>query len=97
MRTGMKYTAERSVIIIVDETIYNKKWLQEFSDSMYTVNSVRDLEKHILQVLLRLGIDTHVEGVGDIKVNGEYPSWADEFSKAKGIEVIVDLDEIEIY
>jgi len=94
---GMKYTAERSVIIIVDETIYNKKWLQEFSDSMYTVNSLCDLEKHILQVLLRLGIDTHVEGVGDIKVNGEYPSWATEFSKAKGIEVLVDLDEIEIY
>lgn len=97
MRSGMKYTAERSAIIIVDETIYNKKWLQEFSDSMYTVNSVRDLEKHILQVLLRLGIDTHVEGVGDIKVNGEYPDWATEFSKAKGIEVLVDLDEIEIY
>ncbi|AOA01458.1 MULTISPECIES: hypothetical protein [Carnobacterium] len=91
------YTTAREAKISIDESIYNKEWLEEFSKSMYDLDNINDLGKHILKVLLRLGIDTHVEGVGDIKVNGEYPDWATEFSIAKGIEVLVDLDEIEIY
>lgn len=96
-REEMRYTAEREVNISVDEKIYNEKWLQEFSKYMYQKNNVDELARHILQVLLRLGMDTNVEGIGYIKVNGEYPDFADDYTKAPGIEVTIDFDEIDIY
>lgn len=96
-REEMRYTAEREVNISVDEKIYNEKRLQEFSEYMYRKNNVDELARYILQVLLRLGMDTNVEGVGYIKVNGEYPDFADDYTKAPGIEVTIDFDEIDIY
>ena len=79
---------EKNYTVIIDESKWGEDELREFSEYFHDVSSPKDIVEQVIYSLSELGISRMVEGVGYIKVNGQYPFGVGEEQKCKSIEVI---------
>lgn len=68
--------------IEIDETIYNKEWMEKFSSYMYDFNSLSQHVEHLAQYQARLGSGaSFIEGYGYVNRNGKLPYSPEDFDE----------------
>jgi len=90
MKKRFKCTVERTeeYIIEFDDEIINQEWLDEFAETIYKIDSLKEHAEHLAQHRARFE-QNFIEGYGVPLIDGEIPYTIDKNNIQNGINIII--------